>query len=55
MDGINQKDQASFDAFLTAIQFVPIVLLTGFSFVMARRSRKEKGNKVNSIVPDGTS
>jgi hypothetical protein len=55
LDNMNAKDQASFDAFLTAIQFVPIVLLTGFSFVMARRSRKEKGNKVNSIVPDGTS
>ena len=53
MDGINQKDQASFDAFLTAIQFVPVLLLSGFSFVMAKKARKEKENKHSSVVPVG--
>jgi hypothetical protein len=57
LDGINQKDQASFDAFLTAIQFVPVLLLSGFSFVMAKtrkeKARKEKGNKHSSVVPVG--
>ena len=51
MDGINQKDQASFDAFLTALQFVPVLLLSGFSFVMAKKARKEKENKHSSVVP----
>jgi hypothetical protein len=26
LDGVNQKDQASFDAFLTGLQFVPVLL-----------------------------
>jgi hypothetical protein len=53
LDGINQKDQASFDAFLTAIQFVPVLLLSGFSFAMAKKARKEKENKHSSVVPVG--
>jgi len=53
MDGVNQKDQASFDAFLTALQFVPVLLLSGFSFVMAKKARKDQGNKHSSVVPVG--
>ena len=52
MDDADLKDQASFDAFLTALQFVPVLLLSGFSFVMTKRARE--GQKTSSIVPEGT-